>query len=119
MVDKAKASKELASLVRSSVCMRFDSMRAPVFSFSKQKRKLEKREREERERRERERREREKREREREKLKQQLAGESIREGESYVVWDVAFHAFVVAFASVSECLKKMKIYRRRKSLRGL
>ena len=110
MVDKAKASKELASLVRSSVCMRFDSMRAPVFSFSKQKRKLEKRE-------ERERREREKRERE--KLKQQLAGESIREGESYVVWDVAFHAFVVAFASVSECLKKMKIYRRRKSLRGL
>ena len=117
MVDKAKASKELASLVRSSVCMRFDSMRAPVFSFSKQKRKLEKREREEREKRERERREREKRERE--KLKQQLAGESIREGESYVVWDVAFHAFVVAFASVSECLKKMKIYRRRKSLRGL
>ena len=110
MVDKAKASKELASLVRSSVCMRFDSMRAPVFSFSKQKRKLEKRE-------ERERREREKRERE--KLKQQLAGESIREGESYVLWDVAFHAFVVAFASVSECLKKMKIYRRRKSLRGL
>ena len=110
MVDKAKASKELASLVRSSVCMRFDSMRAPVFSFSKQKRKLEKRE-------ERERREREKRERE--KLKQQLAGESIREGESYVVWDVAFHAFVVASASVSECLKKMKIYRRRKSLRGL
>ena len=117
MVDKAKASKELASLVRSSVCMRFDSMRAPVFSFSKQKRKLEKREREEREKRERERREREKRERE--KLKQQLAGESIREGESYVVWDVAFHAFVVASASVSECLKKMKIYRRRKSLRGL
>ena len=117
MVDKAKASKELASLVRSSVCMRFDSMRAPVFSFSKQKRKLEKREREEREKRER--REREKREREREKLKQQLAGESIREGESYVVWDVAFHAFVVASASVSECLKKMKIYRRRKSLRGL
>ena len=108
MVDKAKASKELASLVRSSVCMRFDSMRAPVFSFSKQKRKLEKREREEREKRERERREREKRE---------------REVEAAVGWrivcDVAFHAFVVASASVSECLKKMKIYRRRKSLRGL
>ena len=71
MVDKAKASKELASPFVCLHAFRFDE--GSSFLFLKQKRKLEKREREEREKRESERREREKRERE--KLKQQLAGE--------------------------------------------